>query len=60
MIETNGIPLIRIRYNAKLKKEDVEELLSGIPLKQSVGQPAAKPDENSEGSETIEKQGNLN
>lgn len=42
--EDNGYFLIRIRYNGNYTKKDLEEVISGIPLKLSVGQPAAKPE----------------
>lgn len=51
----NGIPLIRVKWSLNFNKTVFLSLLSGIPLKRSVGQPAAKPlDE--VGSETTEKQ----
>lgn len=51
--QRSGISLIRVRYRPGLKRSDIEEILSGIPLKLSVGQPAAKPEVPQEGSETI-------
>lgn len=50
----NGINLVRIRYEPRLSLDHVKNALSGIPLKLSVGQPAAKPDYgDQEGSTTI-------
>lgn len=51
--KAKGILLLRIRYSANFQRSQLEALLSGIPLKLSVGQPAAKPEEAQEGSETI-------
>lgn len=50
----NGINLVRIRYEPRLSLDHVKNALSGIPLKLSVGQPAAKPGYgDQEGSTTI-------
>jgi very-short-patch-repair endonuclease len=48
----NNIKLIRINYSEKFSESHFKKILSGIPLKLSVGQPAAEPPKE-EGSETI-------
>lgn len=54
--KSKGIYLIRVKYSIDFSKQDLMSLLSGIPLKRSVGQPAAKPDNSQEGPETIRKE----
>lgn len=46
---------MRVKVNPKLSKEKIEIMLSGIPLKHSIGQPAAEP-LLEEGPETIRKE----
>jgi hypothetical protein len=53
--QQNGIPLIRIPYEPKYFKSHVQSYLSGISSPEKDGQPAAKPDENQEGSTTSRK-----
>lgn len=52
----NGYTLLRIKYTSNYNHLDFQRDISGIPLKQSVGQPAAKLEEIQEGSETIRKE----
>jgi biotin operon repressor len=51
-----GYSLLRVKVDPKLRKQDLIRMLSGIPLKHGVGQPAAEPLSNGEGSETIRKE----
>lgn len=50
-----GITLIRIPYTVNYDVNKIKQYLSGNPLKRSVGQPAAKPDDSQEGSTTSRK-----
>lgn len=53
--ETANITLIRIPYTVNYNVDKIKQYLSGIPLKLSTGQPAAKPEEIQEGSTTSRK-----